>query len=110
MIPATLLHPGAMQFWLAIILTGIGTGIGAVALTRLLEAVQRLCWGGSGTELLDAVQHVGAWRHVAVLVGAGFVTGAGQILLKQLSSGNGIDTTAAIWFQAGRMPAPTYTG
>jgi chloride channel protein, CIC family len=29
----------------------------------------------------------------------------GQILLKQLTSGNGIDTTAAIWFYAGRMPA-----
>jgi chloride channel protein, CIC family len=32
------------------------------------------------------------------------LTGVGQILLKQLSSGNGIDTTAAIWFHAGRMP------
>src|SRR6202042_2360510 len=33
------------------------------------------------------------------------VTGAGQLLLRRLSSGNGIDTTAAIWFHAGRMPA-----
>jgi H+/Cl- antiporter ClcA len=54
---------------------------------------------------LDAAEHAGAWRHVAVLVGAGLVTGAGQIILRQLSSGNGIDTTAAIWFHAGRMPA-----
>ena len=29
----------------------------------------------------------------------------GQIILRHLSSGNGIDTTAAIWFRAGRMPA-----
>ena len=43
-------------------------------------------------------------RHLAVLLGAGLLVGAGQILLKQLSSGNGIDTTAAIWFHAGRMP------
>jgi len=43
-------------------------------------------------------------RHVWVLLGAGLLIGAGQILLKQLSSGNGIDTTAAIWFHAGRMP------
>jgi CIC family chloride channel protein len=35
----------------------------------------------------------------------GLVTGAGQIILKHLSSGNGIDTTAAIWFHAGRLPA-----
>jgi chloride channel protein, CIC family len=40
-----------------------------------------------------------------VLLGAGLVTGAGQIVLRHLSSGNGIDTTAAIWFHAGRMPA-----
>jgi H+/Cl- antiporter ClcA len=39
------------------------------------------------------------------LLGAGLLTGAGQLILKQLSSGNGIDTTAAIWFHAGRMPA-----
>jgi H+/Cl- antiporter ClcA len=93
-----------MQFWLAVVLTGIGTGIGAAALTRLLEAVQHLAWQGSGTNLLQAVEHASAWRHVYILLAAGIVTGIGQILLRQLSSGNGIDTTAAIWFQAGRMP------
>ena len=39
-----------------------------------------------------------------MLLGAGLVTGAGQIILRSLSSPNGIDTTAAIWFHAGRMP------
>jgi H+/Cl- antiporter ClcA len=86
------------------VLTGIGTGIGAAALTRLLEAVQHLAWQGSGTNLLQAVEHASAWRHVLVLLGAGVITGIGQIILRQLSSGNGIDTTAAIWFHAGRMP------
>ena len=43
--------------------------------------------------------------HILVLLGAGLVTGAGQIVLKQLTSANGIDTTAAIWFHAGRLPA-----
>jgi len=104
-IPFTLLRPGAMQFWLAAVLTGISTGLGAAALTRLLEAVQHLAWRGSGTNLLPAVEHVSAWRHVYILLGAGIVTGLGQIILRQLSSGNGIDTTAAIWFYAGRMPA-----
>lgn len=35
----------------------------------------------------------------------GILIGLGQVLLKQLSSGNGIDTTEAIWFHPGRMPA-----
>jgi H+/Cl- antiporter ClcA len=44
-------------------------------------------------------------RHIVVLLAAAVLTGIGQLLLKHLSSGNGIDTTAAIWFHAGRMPA-----
>ena len=105
MIPSTLVQPGAIRFWLAVLLTGIGTGAAAVALTRLLEMVQQLVWGGSGTNLLNAARRAGAWHHVVVLLGAGLITGAGQIILKRLSSGNGIDTTAAIWFHGGRMPA-----
>jgi CIC family chloride channel protein len=104
-IPSTWSHPGWKLFWLALLLTGIGTGLAAAALTKLLELVQRTLWGGSGTNLLDAARHADAWRHIAVLIGAGLITGAGQLLLRRLSSGNGIDTTAAIWFQAGRMPA-----
>lgn len=104
-IPATLFRPGAGPFWLAVLLTGTGTGVAAAALTRLLEAVQRAVWQGSGIDILDAARHAGVGRHVVVLLGAGVVTGLGQLILKQLSSGNGIDTTAAIWFHAGRMPA-----
>jgi chloride channel protein, CIC family len=105
MIPSTLGRPGAGRFWLAVMLTGAATGMGAATLTRLLEVVQQASWKGSGTDLLQAVERAGAWRHVLVLLGAGLVTGAGQIILKRLSSANGIDTTAAIWFHAGRMPA-----
>jgi chloride channel protein, CIC family len=104
-IPSTLARPGAAPFWAAVILTGIGTGIGAAALTRLLEAVQRRMWNGPGTNLLVAAQQASPWRHIVILLGAGLLTGVGQIVLAGLSSGNGIDTTAAIWFHAGRMPA-----
>ena len=104
-IPSTLARPGAAPFWFAVLLTGIGTGVASAALTRLLELVQRMVWGGSGADLLRAAERAGAWRHIVVLLGAGIVTGAGQIVLRRLSSGNGIDTTAAIWFRAGRMPA-----
>jgi H+/Cl- antiporter ClcA len=104
-IPSTLAHPGAVPFWSAVVLTGIGAGVSAAALTQVLEIVQRLMWRGSGADLLDAARQAGAWRHMLVLLGAGIVTGAGQIVLRRLSSGNGIDTTAAIWFHAGRLPA-----
>src|SRR6202050_1342385 len=104
-IPATLTRPGAAPFWFAVLLTGIATGAGAAALTRLLEMVQHFFWHGSGTDLLASVQQTSAWHRVLVLLGAGAVTGIGQMVLRKLSSGNGIDTTAAIWLYAGRMPA-----
>jgi len=104
-IPATLWHPGAARFWLAVLLTGIGTGLGAAGLTRLLELIQSVAWNGSATNILEAAQRASAARHLLVLLCGGILTGMGQLLLKQLPSGNGIETTAAIWLYAGRMPA-----
>jgi chloride channel protein, CIC family len=89
---------------MAVLLTGVATGLGAAALTRFLEWVQHLAWNGSGTDILEVARHATATRHAVVLLSAGLITGAGQLILRQLSSGNGIDTTAAIWFHAGRMP------
>lgn len=103
-IPATLLQAGAPRFWLAAIGTGIGAGVSAILLTRFLEIVQHLAWAGSGTHILMAAEHAGAWRHLLVLLGAGAIVGMGQLVLVRLSSGNGIDITAAIWFSAGRLP------
>jgi H+/Cl- antiporter ClcA len=44
-------------------------------------------------------------RHIFVLLGAGLLTGAGQIILHRLTGGNGIDITEAISRFAGRLPA-----
>jgi H+/Cl- antiporter ClcA len=86
-------------------LTGAGTGLAAAALTGLLELVQHLVWGGNGLDMLQAAAQDPPWRHMAALLGAGLLTGGGQLLLTRLSSGNSIDITAAIWFAAGRLPA-----
>ncbi len=104
-IPSTLHSPRAAPFWFAVLATGAGAGLSAALLTRILEFVQREMWGGSGTDILAAAQSTPAMRHILILAGAGVVTGIGQIILKRLSSGNGIDTTAAIWFHGGRVPA-----
>jgi CIC family chloride channel protein len=104
-IPSTLQHPAAAKFWLALVGTGVIAGVGAGALTRLLETVQRFLWGGTGTDLLASAGQASLPTHVIALLAAGIITGVGQIVLRRLSSGNGIDTTAAIWFYAGRLPA-----
>jgi H+/Cl- antiporter ClcA len=58
-----------------------------------------------GTNLLDAAERASPWRHLGILLGAGALTGAGQIVLRRLTSGNGIDITEAISRYAGRLPA-----
>jgi H+/Cl- antiporter ClcA len=103
-IPSTLMVRGAARFWIAVVLTGLGAGVGAVALTLILTKAQHFVWPGSGT-LEDAAAGAGASRHVIVLLAAGLLAGAGQLLLVRLPSGNGIDITQAIWFSAGRLPA-----
>jgi len=104
-IPSTLRSPGAGRFWTAVILTGVGTGLGAAVLTLLLQGVQRFVWGGAGTELLRSVEEASPERRLLALLAAGLTIVAGQLLLKRLTNANGIDVTAAIWFQAGRLPA-----
>jgi len=103
-IPPTLRSAGAVGFWSAVMLTGAGAGagVGAAALTMLLQKVQQMMWPGQ--DLLDAATHSDAWRHIWVLLIAGALTGAGQIVLRRLTSGNGIDITEAISEFAGRLP------
>jgi CIC family chloride channel protein len=98
-------HPRALRLWVAVVLTGVGAGLSAIALTRLLLAVQHLVWPGpADASLLDVARSASALRHVLVLVGAGLLTGCGQVLLVRLPSGNSIDITEAIAFDAGRLP------
>jgi chloride channel protein, CIC family len=104
-IPATLDQPPALRFWVSVAGIGILTGLSAGLLTKLLEWVQRGLWGGDGREILDTAQHTQALRIFLILLAAGVVTGIAQGVLRKLSSGNEIDTTAAIWFHAGKLPS-----
>ncbi len=87
------------------LLTGVGAGVSAAVLTVILQWVQQLAWPATGSTVLESVTQASPWRHIVVLAVAGLVTGAGQIALVRLTSANGIEITAAIWFNAGRLPA-----
>jgi chloride channel protein, CIC family len=102
-IPPTLRSPGAAVFWMAVVLTGLGAGVAAAILTHLLFAVQHACW--PGPHLLDGAQQTDAMHHLIILLAAGAVTGAGQVLVGRLVAGNSIDITEAISNFAGRLPA-----
>lgn len=102
--PDTFARRNGIKFWIAVILTGAGAGVSAALLYLLLQWVQGLAWPGSETSLMHAAAAAGYRRHLLVLLGAGLLTGIGQLVLAGLSSGNGIDINAAIWFSAGRLP------
>ena len=109
-IPATLLSPGAGRFWVAVLLTGVFTGLCAAALTRIVELVQHFVWGGSGQDILEVARKVSPTHHVLALLSAGLVTVIGMLVLKQVTNANSIDVTAAIWFHAGRLPGVRTVG
>jgi chloride channel protein, CIC family len=104
-VPATLRDPGGIRFWTAVVLTGLCAGLGAALLTLLFDAAQVLAWGvAEPTALLEAARQASPQRHLGLLLGAGLAVSVSQWLFTRLTSGNSIDVTAAIWFQAGRMP------
>jgi chloride channel protein, CIC family len=105
-VPATLRDPGAIPFWIAVVLTGLCAGLGAALLTLLFDVTQDLAWGAaSPSGLFEAARQASPARHLGLLLGAGLLTSLAQWLLTRLASGNSIDVTSAIWFQAGRLPA-----
>jgi CIC family chloride channel protein len=97
-------HRAAPGFWLAVVVTGAGTGLAAAALMHLLYVVQHTLWPGAGMDLLDAAARADWTRHLAILLGAGVLTSVGRLLLGRLP-GTSIDVTSAIWLHAGRLPA-----
>jgi len=104
-VPATLRDPGAMRFWLAVVLTGFFAGVGAALLTLLFDAVGALAWNAADpSALFEAALKAPPELHIGLLLGAGLATSLGQLALRRLTAGNSIDVTSAIWFHAGRMP------
>jgi chloride channel protein, CIC family len=104
-VPATLRDPGAIRFWIAVVLTGLCAGLGAALLTMLFKAIGLLAWGATTpSALLEAAWGASPQRHIGLLLGAGLAISLGQLALRRLTLGNGIDVISAIWFEAGRMP------
>jgi H+/Cl- antiporter ClcA len=69
----------------------------------MLEIVQHVVW--PDPNLLVAAAQADWPRHIGVMLAAGVLTGMGQIILRRLTSGNGIDITEAISKCVSRLPA-----
>jgi CIC family chloride channel protein len=98
--------PGfSARFWLLVVLTGVGTGLGGAALMALLRAVQHLAWAYHGGDFLDATARAAPGRRVLVLAFAGALAGLGRLWLRRATGGHGGELSEAIWFHSGQLPA-----
>ncbi|MHB8563550.1 MAG: chloride channel protein [Acidiferrobacteraceae bacterium] len=93
----------SLRFWIIIVLTGIGTGIGAGVLMLILRTVQHACYSYHTGDFQSAVEQATAMRRVVVVSLAGVVAAFGVWLLKHTPGGTAGGVDDAIWFRSGQL-------
>jgi CIC family chloride channel protein len=93
------------RFWAMVLLTGVATGLIAVALMALLFGVEHLAFGvghdGQGFE--HAVERAGAWHRVIPLLVAGVFGGLAWYLLRRYTPGKRTEVDEVLWTGKGRL-------
>jgi CIC family chloride channel protein len=92
-----------LQFWVALGLTGIAAGVGAIVMTKALRLVQHISYNYSIGEFSDAVARTGDARRLLVLAVGGLVTGTGWWLLRRRAGGSGGEPTRSVWSGEGNI-------
>ncbi|WP_053959876.1 chloride channel protein [Sulfobacillus thermosulfidooxidans] len=93
----------SLRFWVAVILTGIASGLGAIAMMTTLHTVQHLAFHYQTGEFSAAVARSTDSRTVFVLVLGGLITGVGLWLIGRYLGGTGGEPTSVVWTHAGRL-------
>ena len=65
------------RFWGIVVVLGVITGLGGVALVGLLQLVEHLAYGYRSGPFLDGVAAAASWRRVAALLVAAVVVSVG---------------------------------
>lgn len=92
-----------LKFWVAVVLTGIASGLGAIAMMTTLRTVQHMAFHYHTGEFSSAVARVSDSRIVLMLILGGLVTGVGLWLLGRYLGGTGGEPTAVVWSHTGKL-------
>ena len=92
-----------LLFWAMAIMTGIGAGLGAIAMMAVLRFVQHLAFDYHSGEYSRAAASHGPVRLVVVLAVGGLVTGVGLWILHRSSKGTGGEPTEVVWTHRGSI-------
>ncbi|MCL4423246.1 MAG: chloride channel protein [Actinobacteria bacterium] len=94
----------SVRFWLLVVATGIGAGLGADALMALLHSVQHIFYDYRNGPFQAAVDRTSALHRVEVLAGAGVFAGLSWMVLRRVTHSHGTSLSEAIWEKQGKMP------
>lgn len=95
-----------VRFWLAAAATGVGAGIGAIAMMAVLRTVQHLAFNYHGGEYSSAAAASSDLRKLVVVTLGGVVAGAGWYLLRRHLGGTGGEPTRSVWTGEDNMSMP----
>lgn len=90
------------RFWVVLVVTGAGAGIGGGVLMLLLHATQHAAYGYHSGFFQAGVARASVPRRLLVLAVAGLVLGGGWALLRR-RYGAGTGLSRAVWTKAGRL-------
>jgi CIC family chloride channel protein len=90
-------------FWVAIVLTGVATGLFGDLLMAILFKVQYLAFDYHSGSMLVAAEHLAGLRRVAPLLLAGAGGGVAWYLLRRYTKGEGSEIDEALWTEDGQL-------
>jgi H+/Cl- antiporter ClcA len=90
------------MFWLAVIATGVATGLFGDALMALLFHIERLAFGYHSGSLLDGVRHASAVRRVVVVLIGGAFGAVAWYLLRRFTRG-ATEVDDVLWRGTGKL-------
>lgn len=98
------------MFWLALVLTGVATGLLGAALMALLFHVEHAAFGYRRGDFQSGVEAASALRRVTSLLLAGVFGGAAWYLLRRYTPGKKSEIDDVLWSQSGELSVRRSTG
>jgi chloride channel protein, CIC family len=92
-----------VPFWLALVLTGVATGLLGAALMAVLFAVEHAAFGYSTGDLESGVKAASGVRRVTVLLLAGLFGGVAWYLLRRCTPGKKAEIDDVLWSLSGEL-------
>lgn len=92
-----------LRFWVMAIATGVGAGLGAILMMKILRTVQHWAFSYGHGQFSAGVSHVSDQRLVLMLALGGLVTGVGLWCIRRFLGDTGGEPTEVVWTQSGRL-------